>query len=51
LAFRALVISHPRWYPTLSAKVRGALINFTRRMMAGPRFDHTDVDALFGAVP
>jgi hypothetical protein len=50
-AFRALVISHPRWYPTLSPEVRGALINFARRMIAVPRFDHTDVDALFGAVP
>jgi len=50
LAFRALVISHPRWYLTLSPELRGALINFARRMMAAARFDHTNVGALFGAL-
>jgi fructose-1,6-bisphosphatase/inositol monophosphatase family enzyme len=34
---------------TLSREVRGTLINFARRMMPAARFDHANVDALFGA--
>jgi hypothetical protein len=35
LAFRALVIGHPRWYPNLDARTRGALLGFARALMAG----------------
>lgn len=48
LAFRALVLAHPRWYPTLTEPTRRALIHFARRMMADSLFDPTDVRALLG---
>ena len=34
LAFRALVIGHPRWYPALDPATRGAILGFARAMMA-----------------
>src|SRR5262245_5425719 len=46
LAFRALVIAHPVWYPELSDPVRRALIHFARRMMFDSRFDPSDVQRL-----
>ena len=49
LAFRALVIAHPRWYPTLVHATRTALIRFARCMMDDCLFDPSDVAALFGA--
>ena len=49
LAFRALVIAHPRWYPTLARETRTALIGFARCMMDDCLFDPSDVRALFGA--
>jgi len=39
LAFRALVIAHPRWYPALAPATRAALIAFARRLMAADGFD------------
>lgn len=39
LAFRALVIAHPRWYPDLSVAVRSRLIHFARRTMASTAFE------------
>jgi hypothetical protein len=41
--FRALVIAHPRWYPTLSPGVRTALIGFARWMMAARRLEPGDI--------
>jgi hypothetical protein len=35
LAFRALVIGHPRWYPALAPSTRAALLGFARGLMAG----------------
>jgi aminoglycoside phosphotransferase (APT) family kinase protein len=35
LAFRALVIAHPRWYPMLAPRTRAALLGFARALMAG----------------
>jgi hypothetical protein len=35
LAFRALVIGHPRWYPRLAPRTRAALLGFARALMAG----------------
>jgi Ser/Thr protein kinase RdoA (MazF antagonist) len=46
LAFRALVIAHPLWYPELSDPLRCALIHFARRMMVDSRFDPGDVRTL-----
>jgi hypothetical protein len=46
LAFRALVIAHPLWYPELSDRLRRALIHFGRRMMTAVRFDPADARAL-----
>jgi aminoglycoside phosphotransferase (APT) family kinase protein len=51
LAFRALVIAHPRWYPDLPAAVRSGLIHFARRLMTRPAFDLTQLDELFGERP
>jgi hypothetical protein len=39
LAFRALVIAHPRWYPALAPATRSALIALARRLMASAAFD------------
>lgn len=46
LAFRALVIAHPLWYPELRDPLRGALVMFARRMMIHTRFDPDDVRTL-----
>jgi hypothetical protein len=39
LAFRALVIGHPRWYPALPDAVRAAILRFARAMMTAQAFD------------
>jgi hypothetical protein len=50
-AFRALVIAHPRWYPTLADGTRRMLLGFARAM-AGPGVFHPDrVFDLFGVAP
>lgn len=46
LAFRALVVAHPLWYPELSEPLRVALIHFARRMMVDTLFDQGDVREL-----
>ncbi len=46
LAFRALVIAHPLWYPELQDPLRRALIQFARRMLFDSRFDPDDVQVL-----
>lgn len=33
IAFRALVVGHPRWYPTLEAPLRARLLRFARDVM------------------
>ena len=48
LAFRALVIGHPRWYPTLPPGVREALLAFARSLMAGGPLAADGVPALLG---
>jgi hypothetical protein len=48
-AFRALVLAHPYWYPTLSPSVRAQLLHFARSMAASSRFDPSDVSSLCGA--
>jgi aminoglycoside phosphotransferase family enzyme len=46
LAFRALVIAHPRWYPNLDDATR-ALLRFADRMVAGNRITVDAVSATF----
>ncbi len=48
LAFRALVIGHPRWYPTLPPGVREALLGFARALMAGGPVVAEGMPALLG---
>lgn len=48
LAFRAVVIAHPLWYPTLPAHARRALIGLARRMMEATRLDPWDLPELEG---
>ena len=45
LAFRALVMANPLWYPALDAAVRQKLFNFIRAVLAEPRFDPARVNA------
>ncbi len=49
LAFRALVIAHPRWYPTLPSGVRETLLGFARALMAGGPVAIEDLPTLLGA--
>ncbi len=44
----ALVIAHPRWYPTLTAGTRRALIGFAQRLMANGPVDPARVLELLG---
>ena len=39
IAFRALVMANPLWYPTLDASVRGKLFNLIRNVLDAPAFD------------
>ena len=50
-AFRALVIAHPRWYPTLSDSTREALLGFARAMAAPGPFDPEHIRDLLGGAP
>ena len=43
LAFRALVIAHPRWYPDLAETTRAALLRFADRMVSATRFAVDDL--------
>ncbi len=46
LAFRALVIAHPRWYPTLSEATRRALLRLARRLLDGGAIEPAAVPSL-----
>jgi Phosphotransferase enzyme family len=48
LAFRALVLAHPRWYPELSPTVRDELLHLASCLAASRRFDPGDVAWLCG---
>jgi Phosphotransferase enzyme family len=50
LAFRALVIGHPRWYPALTVRTRGALFGFARALMAGGPLSADGVLDLLGGI-
>jgi hypothetical protein len=49
-AFRAFVLAHPRWYPTLDDVTRRAIIAFGRAMMDGGAVDVDALPARLGAV-
>ena len=49
LAFRALVIAHPRWYPDLPLGLRTDLAHLATSLATGSRFDLADVPRLCGA--
>src|SRR5262245_749294 len=48
LAFRALVIAHPRWYPALDETTRRALLDLARDMALADTFDVSRVLGLLG---
>jgi Phosphotransferase enzyme family len=48
LAFRALVLGHPRWYPDLPGVVRADLHHLATSLTATMRFDPADVSWLCG---
>jgi hypothetical protein len=47
-AFRAVVIAHPRWYPTLSPATRAALLRFAKAMAAPGSFAVARLAGVFG---
>ena len=49
LAFRALVIAHPRWYPTIAPATRMALIRLATSLLDGGAFAPGALDRLCGA--
>ncbi len=51
LAFRALVLAHPRWYPHLPAETRATLIGLARRAMAATRLDPVEVERWLASGP
>jgi hypothetical protein len=51
LAFRALVIAHPRWYPNLADATRRTLLDFARAMARPGPFDPTRIPELLGVAP
>jgi hypothetical protein len=48
LAFRALVVANPLWYPTLTAELRRRLFEFLLAVLQEPTFDPARVNAYCG---
>lgn len=48
LAWRALVLASPRFYPHVGAGARDAILGLAERALAGDRFDPAWAEALFG---
>ncbi|MRG93712.1 aminoglycoside phosphotransferase family protein [Polyangium spumosum] len=46
-AWRALVLCNPRWYPSIHASTRDALLSFVERVLEAPRFDPDEAEGLF----
>ena len=44
LAWRALVLASPIWYPTISEGVRRKLLTFAHRVMSTDRYDYQQVN-------
>jgi hypothetical protein len=49
LAWRALVLASPRFYPHLSAPARDVLLSFAERALDAPPLDPGSAEALFTA--
>jgi Ser/Thr protein kinase RdoA (MazF antagonist) len=49
LAFRVLVLAHPRWYPDLPATLRADLVHLATTLSAITRVDPADLGWLLGA--
>jgi aminoglycoside phosphotransferase (APT) family kinase protein len=47
LAWRALVLASPRFYPRLGAPAREAILHLAERALEGPRFDPAWAEVLF----
>ncbi|WP_437323998.1 phosphotransferase [Sorangium sp. So ce381] len=47
LAWRALVLANPGWYPAVTARARDTLLSFVERALDAPRFDPDDAERLF----
>jgi len=47
LAWRALVMTNPRWYPSIQPNTRDVLLGFVERVLCAPRFDLEDAERLF----
>lgn len=47
LAWRALVMANPRWYPSIRPTTRDALLGFVERALETPEFDPNDAERLF----
>ena len=47
LAWRALVLANPRWYPAVDPGARDRLLSFVERALDRGRLDLDDVEALF----
>ncbi|MDI3281948.1 aminoglycoside phosphotransferase family protein [Polyangium sp. 15x6] len=47
LAWRALVLCNPRWYPSIHASTRDALLGFVERVLDAPWFDPDEAEGLF----
>jgi hypothetical protein len=51
LAFRALVIGHPGWYPNLPDWERGRLLGWAQELLEGAVFDPVGMHGLFDGLP
>lgn len=47
LAWRALVLANPRWYPAVTGPVRDALLGLVERALDAQRFDPDDAERIF----
>ncbi|HTN82529.1 MAG TPA: aminoglycoside phosphotransferase family protein [Sorangium sp.] len=47
LAWRALVLANPAWYPAVPGRARDALLTFVERALDAPRFDPDDAERVF----
>ncbi|WP_437731207.1 aminoglycoside phosphotransferase family protein [Sorangium sp. So ce1335] len=47
LAWRALVLANPRWYPAVTPRARDALLAFAERALDAERFDPDDAERVF----
>lgn len=49
LAWRALVLASPVWYPSIADDIRHKLLNFAAQVMAADRFDYRQINRYLAA--